>query len=158
MLKVNFNLRYDGDVREIVNCMLDYQKENKINKQCVTNIYYLFFQLKEKFKSIKAKPVICFNNNTTYIHMVLGINDNEFIEASYEFTIKENIEYYFSVDEILKVYSFNKETIEALKQDFNDFIIMSEGINNNNSCCNKEYLNNLDSYMGDNCLIGFDVY
>ena len=79
---------------DVVKYMFEYQKNNNITRQCMTNVQTLFSIIKNSFPNTKTKvePRIVLSENPetgkmslTTIHFVLVTGDGKVIDPSYEY-------------------------------------------------------------------------
>ncbi len=135
-------------ITTITKLMWEYQKNNNIIQQCMTNTSYLRDQLLINGYDCKAKAVIM----TTYDdgvldicrgHLVIDIGNNMLIDPSYETNFKPNKNYFDNIVALLKAFPKLKEKNECMVLTIKDFIKFKEyenKINNNELLIsNKEH-------------------
>ncbi len=130
--------------------MRDYQKNNNIKGQCVTNSQYLYDFIKQNYpeKKVIAKPVIVICNNDTenysasIIHMVVYDEETKTIyEPSHELDSLPNTYYFDSIHSLKKsVHNLPKKNMLYVIPQFLKFIKLAERINNGDLVItNKEF-------------------
>ena len=144
---------YIDNLIMLKNAMYEYQKQNNITKQCVTNTQYLFDSYKASLKNrcqVKVKAVIVSSTNESMTdhfltagHVVVAIADNgsndfsNIIEPSYEINCRKNIEYYDNVKDFIK-YShqelLKKYNMKVVIKGHIDFTKIAEKMNNGELC------------------------
>lgn len=132
-------------IGNIILSMREYQKENNIEKQCVTNVQYLYDLIKLSSTSdIKTKPVFVFSINyeegtAIFVggHLVLELDDGTIIDPSYDIFCLKNKSYFDNFSDFIN--SFDDKNIlktridiKKLVKDHLDFKKLSNQINNGN--------------------------
>ena len=119
----------------IVNDMYEYQKENGIVNQCLTNVQTLYDILKDLgIHNVKAKAYICVGNQQDGIkkiikkHMAL-IWDNYIIDPSYGVASLNDLRYYETYEDYMMTMEYPEFKEEDI-QSFNSFRDVSKEINN----------------------------
>ena len=121
-------------ISNIVNTMLEYQKENSITKQCVTNVQYLYdFIVNNDTIPVHTKPVIVMsvdNDTLTIIrgHLVVISNETT-IESSYEVDVLKNKYYYDNIKELINNFNISKPVLKRIIIDFLNIQKLSDRIN-----------------------------
>ena len=141
---------------KVVDLMREYQRENDIKNQCITNCQYLYDTIIYSFKSlkhrVKVKPVIfvSLSKQLFVIHMVVEFDDF-IIDPSYETFSVEDREYYSSIGDIKNIFKHidggltHRECIEI----FLKFVNCAEQMNKYNICmvaC-KDFYNKQADYI-----------
>ena len=143
-------------IRKLLDLMHEYQRINKINGECVTNVQYLYDTINFNYPNLEYKPkvkaVICFyqdlkkHTNVINIHMVIMMNNKNLIDPSYEINSLENVLYFDSIKEFIDV--IGKEFMKTISikdfiEKFLHFKDIEETINNGDCLIvNKKYYNN----------------
>jgi hypothetical protein len=141
----------------LLNLMHNFQKLNKVNKQCITNTQYFYdnFIMNYPTLPIHAMAVICLVGTRTIIHMVIMINDTIY-DPSYEIHSLNDVLYFNNIKDYMNnitIDSRNKIGKLVVKE-FIEFIEIAKLINNKKHIIadNKYYhsqadyvLNNIDS-------------
>lgn len=102
--------------------MLEYQKRNKITRECVGNTQFLL----KNSKDYVAKAVVVFVKDVCGVHMV-PLKNNRIVEVSYEFIVMKNKIYCRTLEKALKLFDKvhrsrdNPETRKELIDTFNIF-------------------------------------
>ena len=114
--------------------MIQYQRDNQITKQCVTNTQYLFDCINQERKNkAKAKAVIVFMRNDDSLTITAGHilveYDNTLIDPSYEISKNENAEYYDSIKVLRKRYELSTSELKFLIETHSRFIKLADRIN-----------------------------
>jgi hypothetical protein len=135
--------------------MHEYQKDNNITNKCVTNVQYLYENMKINYPSlsIKALPVICMVNDneekkTTIIaHVVLVINDIIY-DPSYQ-TYSQKEKCYLSDIKTLrtKIHISDSNFIKQLIKDMINISTCADRINQNIFDVDNDYYNKQADYM-----------
>ena len=145
-------------IEYIVKHMLDFQSKNLIKNECMTNVQYLYDQIKMR-TNIKCivKPVMVIrfdgdNINFCHGHFVIEI-DGEIIDPSYDVSILKNKHYFYTIKDLIDSFDKNARTqfIEKCKHGFNQFLAfikiankMNKGIFN---ISNKVFYNSQADYI-----------
>jgi len=140
----------------ILSFMLEYQKANNIEKQCITNTQYLYDCITKNYpnENVKAKAVICvpkpedINNITCIVHMVITVN-GEICEPSYEVYCIENIYYFDTIETLNSVFTnITYDRFTCVCSKFNEFLEMAEQINNSGLLiCDKSFYESQAEYV-----------
>lgn len=130
-------------IANIILSMREYQKENNIKKQCVTNAQYLYDTIKMNSNSnVKTKAVFVFSNNNeedTAIfvggHLIVILDDETIIEPSYDIFCLKNISYFDNIKDLVNIFDDkvclnSKIDIKKLIYDHIHFMKISDQINN----------------------------
>lgn len=155
-------------ISEIIMCMYEFQKLNKITKQCVTNVQFLFDLIKFKYPNVKVVPVIVLFdgldlNQTCLIdgHLILVFENEEgiIIDPSYEIKILKNKHYFYKIRDFIKntdVNNDNKYILKKVIDTFLKFQKLADKINNNEFViCDRDFYNNQVDYIQQNINIKF---
>ena len=147
-------------ISNIILSMREYQKENNIKKQCVTNAQYLYDTIKmNSISNIKTKAVYVFsdNNEGTAIflggHLVVVFDDGTIIEPSYDIFCLKNKSYFDNITDLLDIFDDKVELkskidIKKLISDHMHFITLSEQINKGTLIItDKEHYNKQADYI-----------
>lgn len=96
-------------VANVVLSMRQYQKENDIKRQCITNTQYLYDLIKTNTLSdVKVKSVLVVGHKNDEElclisgHLVVVLDDGLVIDPSYEIACIENRRYFDNVNDFLK--------------------------------------------------------
>jgi hypothetical protein len=143
-------------IGKVVDSMREYQRENDIKNQCITNCQFFYDTIVYTFKNIKdrvkVKPVVfvSLSKQIFIIHMVIEFDDF-IIDPSYETFSVEDREYYSSIGDIKSIFNHidggltHRECIEI----FLKFVSYAEQMNNNDTClvaC-KDFYNKQADYI-----------
>jgi hypothetical protein len=140
--------------------MLRYQKENKVKKQCVTNVQYLFDQLILHGVKCKAKPaIVCNKTHIIRGHVVIVLDDGTIVDPSYEIAQLQDTQYIGNIKVFSSLLKYDDSQSQSkedfLKQtitDFLDFNKLAEDINKSQHCksfiiTDKEHYNKQADYI-----------
>ena len=151
-------------IGNIIVSMREYQKENNITKQCITNAQFIYDIIKfNSTNDVKTKSVIVFSNDketnsVTLVggHLVIILDDdNDVIDPSYEVFSLKNKLYFDNIDNFMsyfneddKITLKSKLNIKKVISDYLKFIKISEQINNGKFIItNKEFYNKQANYI-----------
>lgn len=144
-------------INDIINLMLEYQKNNNITKECITNAIYCCDQLNYNGYKSKVKAVIMTSINNEELsvcggHLVIDIGNNQLIDASYETNSKPNQNYFDNINNLIAMYPSIKNDKELLSftiKNFMNFIKIEKDINYYYKCIvsNKEHYNKQANYV-----------
>ena len=151
-------------IGNIIVSMREYQKENIITKQCITNAQFIYDIIKfNSTNDVKTKSVIVFSNDketnsVTLVggHLVIILDDdNDVIDPSYEVFSLKNKLYFDNIDNFMsyfneddKITLKSKLNIKKVISDYLKFIKISEQINNGKFIItNKEFYNKQANYI-----------
>ena len=131
--------------------MLNYQKENNIKGNCITNVQYLYDQINKNCENkVKARAVIVYNvekNILCHGHLVLEYEDGTFIEPSYELVKLNNNKYFTTIHDL----NFKKRNKTLQKKILNEHILFckyAERINQGEILINdKKYYEDQADYV-----------
>jgi hypothetical protein len=136
-------MEYSILIANIILSMREYQKENNIKNQCVTNAQYLYDIIKTNSNSnVKTKAVFVFSHNNeedTSIfvsgHLIVILNDETIIEPSYDIFCLKNISYFDNIKDLVNIFDDkvklkSKIDIKKLICDHIHFMKLSDQINN----------------------------
>jgi hypothetical protein len=148
------NSYIEKKIQLFIKYMIEFQKNNNIKGQCITNTQYLYDHINHNFSNIKhkAKAVICVTNNnniiTCIVHMVIII-DNNIYDPSYEIISLNNLSYYDNIKTIISVLPHvSKEMISKTFTGFIKFIELADKINKGGLLvCDKDFYNNQADYV-----------
>ena len=97
-------------ISNIIHSMREFQKENKIKTQCVTNTQYSYDIIKNNssITNVKAKAVYVFSNDaeTDTLHFVGGhlvvvLDDETIIDPSYDVFCLKNKSYFDNIKDLM---------------------------------------------------------
>ena len=148
-------------IANIILSMREYQKENNIKKQCVTNAQYLYDIIKmNSISNVKTKAVFVFSYNNeedTAIfvggHLVVELDDETIIEPSYDIFCLKNKSYFDNIKDLVNIFDNKNELktkfdIKKLICDHIHFMKISEQINNGELLItDKEHYNKQADYI-----------
>lgn len=148
-------------IANIILSMREYQKENNIKNQCVTNTQYLYDIIKmNSISNVKTKAVYVFSGNyeeDTAIfvggHLVVELDDETIIEPSYDIFSLKNKSYFDNIKDLLNIFDNKVElktkiNINKLIYDNIQFMKISEQINNGELLISdKEHYNKQADYI-----------
>lgn len=151
----------DEKINKIVLLMRNYQRINNIKQQCVTNVSYLYNQLKAWNMSHRAKVKAIFavsddDDNFTVVagHVVIYLDNETIIEPSYDVFNLKNIRYFDNIKDVsnefkeeYKKIKFKDKCEYYIKQHI-EFMKIAEQINNGEILtANPTFLNNQGEYV-----------
>jgi hypothetical protein len=148
-------------ISTIILSMREYQKQNNIKKQCVTNTQYLHDIIKtHSNNNVKTKSVFVMSNNeeeNTLIivsgHLVIIIDDDTMIEPSYDIFCLKNKLYFDNFNDLINAFDDKNDfklnfDIKQLIDNYIYFMKLSDRINNNEFIItSKQYYNELADYI-----------
>jgi len=151
-------------ISNIARSMREFQKTNRITKQCLTNTQYLYSCIKSNTScKVKVKAVLVVSNktNTTKIivHLVVQLENKNvegeamMLEPSYDvFSLKDK-SYFDNIKDFMDTYShkFNdvfKDTFKKTISEFINFTKLAERINNGELLiCDKKFYDDQADYI-----------
>ena len=156
---MNYDFKANWD--DIILSMREYQKENNVKNQCVTNAQYLYDTIKINSNSnVKTKAVLVFSDNTeedTAIivsgHLVVLLDDEIIIDPSYDIFCLKNKSYFDNIKDLVNIFDSNVELkskfdIKKLVCQHIHFMKISEQINNGECIITeKEHYNKQADYI-----------
>lgn len=99
-------------VANVILSMRQYQKENGIEKQCITNTQYLYdFIMTNSTSDVKVKAVLVIGEREEGVlclvsgHLVVILDDELVIDPSYDVSSLKNRRYFDNVNDFLKCIS-----------------------------------------------------
>jgi hypothetical protein len=108
-------------ITAICNIIREYQKNNNITDQCMTNTQFLYTFIKDNFPNmdVKAKAVICcadIGNDTikNIIHLMIVV-DGQYYEPSYDTYHLQGRKYFTTIKDLLDGFVPNKLIKDNLK-------------------------------------------
>ncbi len=152
------------------NYMVEFQEKNNITKQCIANCLYLLHHIRNNnpYLDCKVKSVYVTDydelSKTVSVysgHLVITFehNDKEYIlDPSYEFAVKKNKEYFFSVLELKTCHPSLKVSKEMIN-DLIEYGKYSEMMNNGDLIVGKdgeEYYQKQAAYVKEKLNLLFD--
>jgi hypothetical protein len=147
------NSTIEKKIQLFIKHMIDFQKNNNIKEQCITNTQYLYDNINHNFSNIKPKAnaVICVTNNNNIIglivHMVIVI-ENIIYDPSYEIVSYGNIVYYNNIKTLMNnLPNLPKDKISKTLANFIEFMEIADKINKGNLIYDKEFYNNQADYL-----------
>jgi hypothetical protein len=156
------NSSIETNIKLFIKFMIEYQKNNNIKDQCVTNAQYLYDHINHNFTNIKpkAKATVCLandnENDTTkcVCHMVIMIDDIIY-DPSYEIISLNDINYFGNMKCLsLYISKYQLTSKEVYLKTVSDFIKLSQvadRINNGELLiCDKDFYNNQADYVEKN--------
>ncbi len=147
-------------ISSVILSMREYQKQNNIKKQCVTNAQYLYDIIKtHSSNNVKIKSVFVVSNNkeenTVIIvsgHLVI-IDNETIIEPSYDVFCLKNKSYYDNFNDFINAFDDKNEfkskfDVKQLMSNYIYFMKLSERMNNSEFIItSKPYYNELADYI-----------
>jgi hypothetical protein len=141
--------------------MHQFQKENEITKECITNVQYFYDIMNTEGLCVKAKPVFAIYsiiNEMQYdtivvIHMVIELKNGGIIDPSYEISSIDDCQYCDNTKTLIKTLStypspLSKEYITSAITKFLKFKNLADDINANKFIiCDKEFYHNQHDYI-----------
>lgn len=132
--------------------MHQFQKDNKITKQCITNVQYFYDCIKASGFNVRAKAVIAFRMNNmdvyTVIHMVIDFNNQFIIDPSYEISSDNSYHYFDTIKGIIDFTTtndilFEKKCITDIVNKFLKFKKFEDQINTGELViCDRDFYHN----------------
>ena len=121
-------------IPQIIKCMSEYQRDNNITKQCVTNCMYIYESIYRSGMSVQAKAVIAIlrDEYATGIcsgHIVLTSPNGTIIDPSHEITSHANVVYLNTITELKKEVDVPPELCRQIIKDVLDFTLIAEKMN-----------------------------
>lgn len=126
-------------IEKIVNAMHKYQKINNVKGCCMTNALILYDIVRlSTAKNVKVKAVYAISYDTeTQIcrifegHVVLSLGNNQLIEPSWELEKLKDVQYFDSINTLLKVYKgFDRKELPRIIKAHIHFTNIANRINN----------------------------
>jgi hypothetical protein len=138
-------------ISNIILSMREFQKQNNIKKQCITNTQYLYDTITmNSGTNVKAKPVFVFSHDdeggtATFVggHLLVILDDDTMIEPSYDIFCLKNKSYFDNIKDLMDVFH-NKDDlktkidIKKLVSDHIQFMKFAEQINNGKRVITEE--------------------
>ena len=159
---MGYNNNLLGMISDIVRFMREFQEQNCIIKQCITNAQYLYDFIKTNgIINVKVKAVIVISNNYDKISIIVGgylvvvLDDKHIIDPSNEiFTLKDK-SYFDNIKDFTNNFNLetsnqenNRELIKQTIHTFLRFYKIAEQINNGELIItDKEFYNNQADYI-----------
>lgn len=148
-------------MNRILSHMHQFQKDNEIIGQCITNVQYYYDIMNTKGINVKAKPVVALysklNGNEyttiTVIHMVIEYENGIILDPSYEISSIKNCHYCDSIKVLIELLStyptpLTKEYIASILNQFIKFKKIADDINLDKfTICNKDFYHNQHAYI-----------
>lgn len=149
-------------IEELLSKMYEYQKQNDIKGQCITNTQFVFNYIKKHYptKQLKTVAVIAVGDLDEPNAVVIGCNhillkiDDKIIEPSYEYITLLNVAYYFSYEDFFlteyeKGFKCEYSKIKYLQQYMRMLCISTQiNITNNyNKYIDYSYYHELDKLI-----------
>ena len=141
--------------------MREYQKENNITKQCITNSQYLYDIIKmNSSNNVKTKAVFVFSDKNEedaciFIsgHLVVVLDDDTMIDPSYDIFCLKNTSYFDNIKDLMNIFDDKvlvktKFDIKKIIRDHIHFMKIAEQINNGDCVITeKEHYNRQADYI-----------
>ena len=150
-------------ISNIVLSMREFQKNNGIKKQCVTNTQYLYDIIKmNNINNVKAKAVFVFSSDDdtdtgVFVggHLVVILDDETIIEPSYDIFCLKNKSYFDNIKDLMDMFNDNDKVnlksrldIKKIVCDHIHFIKLAEQINNGQlTITEKKFYNHQADYI-----------
>jgi len=149
-------------ISNIILSMREFQKENNIKSQCVTNTQYLYDIIKNNssITNVKAKAVYVFSNGaeTTTGHFVSGhlvvvLDDGTIIDPSYDVFCLKNKSYFDNIKDLMDRFDDKnklntKIDIRNMVSQHIHFMKLAEQINNGELIItDKKFYNDQADYI-----------
>lgn len=135
--------------KPIIQHMLDYQKQNGIVGQCLTNTQYLRDCFLGNGINAESVPVFALTSDgRCVIHMIVKV-DGEFYDPSYEIQSKA-LDYCLTYSEVRKCAPNIRDGGLSLREGvktFLEFVDFAKKQNQGEIIVNKEYYNALADYV-----------
>ena len=163
-------INWGKKINQVHNTMREYQKENNIKGNCMTNCLYLSDIIKNIVKNngldicVKTIPVYVLSTNSEEAtgmfvggHVIISIDDDTFIEPSYEVYCLKNREYFTNINDLVnrfddKVKLSQRFDFKTLISQHIEFIEIANKINNGEFMINDmEYYNKQGDYVEKKC-------
>jgi len=147
-------------INDISQTIIDYQKDNFIVKKCVENSQFLYSYIKANYKSnakVKACILLIFDKSNSSVrinkgHLIIEVEDNIFIDPSYDISKNEYVNYYYTIREFfdylkkenMNIMDIGHTKVNDLIDTFLYFVRYANNVNNGIFCINDmEYYTNL---------------
>jgi hypothetical protein len=130
-------------VANIILSMREFQKENNIRKQCLTNSQYLYDIIKMNSSSnVKTKAVLVFSADDvadvcTFVggHLVVVLDDETVIDPSYDIFCLKNKSYFDNIKDFMDIFADKVELktrvdVKKIVSEHISFMKFAEQINN----------------------------
>ena len=148
-------------ISNIILSMREYQKENNITKQCITNSQYLYDIIKmNSSNNVKTKAVFVFSDKNEedaciFIsgHLVVVLDDDTMIDPSYDIFCLKNTSYFDNIKDLMNIFDDKvlvktKFDIKKIIRDHIHFMKIAEQINNGDCVITeKEHYNRQADYI-----------
>jgi hypothetical protein len=148
-------------ISNIILSMREYQKENNITKQCITNSQYLYDIIKmNSSNNVKTKAVFVFSDKNEedaciFIsgHLVVVLDDDTMIDPSYDIFCLKNTSYFDNIKDLMNIFDDKvlvktKVDIKKIIRDHIHFMKIAEQINNGDCVITeKEHYNRQADYI-----------
>ena len=131
-------------IANIILSMREFQKENNIRKQCVTNCQYLYdiIKMNSSSSNVKTKAVLVFSADDeadacTFVggHLVVVLSDETVIEPSYDIFCLKNKSYFDNIKDFIDIFADKVELktridVKKIVSEHICFMKLAEQINN----------------------------
>lgn len=143
---------------DIISLMMEYQRDNKIKNECITNVQVMYDVFKATGINVKAKAVIVVADNrdgsegltTVAGHLVLVDPDSDFmLECSYDISTLEGLRYCHDSKEYLNILpsfvnnTYKRDTVQMHL----DFITYANQINSGKFIVSDKYYDSLLAFL-----------
>jgi hypothetical protein len=144
--------------------MREFQKNNNIKKQCVTNAQYLYdcIRMSMSDTNVKVKSVLVFSNDLELqrsvivgAHLVVILDNDNIIDPSYDIYCLQNVSYFDNIKDLMDI--FDDKSKEMIKKNLDikklinghlRFIKFADQINNGKCLVSgKKYYNDQADYI-----------
>lgn len=170
----NLTIGKQNAIEHIIALMHEYQKQNNIEKQCITNSQYLFDSIKASFPTLEVKVraimayqcvenqprknvdgiIRKFVDDIIIIHMCVDIGNGKLYDPSYEISSLPDIDYIaYDVIPFLKSLTdrgATKEQVKELVAQYVKFIKIAEKMNAGIPLVEKKYYHAQADYIESN--------
>lgn len=160
----NLTIGKQNAIEHIIALMHEYQKQNNIEKQCITNSQYLFDSIKASFPTLEVKvraimayqcvDINCVFQQRIIIHMCVDIGNGKLYDPSYEIGALPDIDYIaYNIIPFLKSLIDNgstKEQVKELVSQYVKFMKIAEKMNAGIPLVEKKYYHAQADYVESN--------
>lgn len=150
----------DSTIPKIIARMLEYQKINNIENQCVTNSQYLYSCIKHNLPDMLPKtiPVICVladDNKVVYgfiTHVVVVVN-NKILDSSYQSSSRNPL-YFENLKEVFDLVDLDNIQKKFLTEQFINLFNLTKKINAGELIiCDKDFYYSQHEYVSKRYLM-----
>jgi len=141
-------------IKQIQNCMYEYQKTNNITSQCIANCMYLYDAINKTDMSVKAIAVIAFIEYNEYLtgicsgHVVLETPNGSIVDPSHEIISYKSVTYFRNIKELKESLEITSEQCKQIIIDVLKMTSTAKKINEGKArLIDKTHYNNQANYI-----------